>query len=107
MSRPRARAVLRLGAAALAVAALASATYRSLRTRTVQLDRVYRIGFNHNPPFQILRPDGGATGFAVETVDSAARRTGIRLQWVHSPRSVESLKDGSVDLWPVLADLPE
>jgi len=74
----------------------------------VDTTRVYRIGYNHNPPFQIHRPQGPPTGFAVDTVERAANRARVRLEWVHdaSP-GVEMLRRGEVDLWPVMADLPE
>jgi signal transduction histidine kinase/DNA-binding response OmpR family regulator len=44
----------------------------------------------------------------VALIQSAAARAGIELEWVFSPKGPEqSLRSGSVDLWPLLADLPE
>ncbi len=75
---------------------------------SVDTERTYRIGYNRNPPFQIHTPQGGAAGFAVETLNRAAQRAGIKLEWVYdeSPRA-EKMYRGEVDLWPLTADIPE
>ena len=71
-------------------------------------ERVYRIGWEDQPPFQQRDGSGAATGFAVELVREAARRRGIRLQWVFRPSSSEdSLRRELVDLWPLITILPE
>ena len=68
---------------------------------------VLRIGFEHVPPVQI-RTDTGPTGMAVETVREAAKRAGLRLQWIETgTSSEEALQRGLVDLWPLMIDLPE
>jgi two-component system, cell cycle sensor histidine kinase and response regulator CckA len=70
-------------------------------------NRVLRIGFEQNPPLQ-FRSNDGLTGLGVETVNTAAKRAGIRIQWVETGTSSEaSFRKGLVDLWPVMADLPE
>lgn len=75
---------------------------------SVDLNRVYRIGYNDNPPFQIRTARGEPTGFAVEAVAEAARRSGVKLQWVFDPTlNLTALRNNSVDLWPLLSDLPE
>ena len=52
--------------------------------------------------------EGGPTGIAVETINEAARRSGISLQWVQTGTSSEqSFRRGLVDLWPLMADLPD
>jgi hypothetical protein len=51
---------------------------------------VYRIGWEESPPFQMKGETGAPTGFAVQLVEEAARRRGIRLQWVWSPKSSEA-----------------
>jgi signal transduction histidine kinase/DNA-binding response OmpR family regulator len=67
-----------------------------------------RIGFQNSPPYHFPGPAGEATGPAVELVKAAAQRTGIRLEWVFSPEGPEkALGAGMVDLWPIVADLPE
>src|SRR5215510_576961 len=69
--------------------------------------RPLRIGFEPNPPVQI-RTDCGFTGLAVETVNEAAKRAGVRLKWVETGTSSdEAFQKGLVDLWPLMADLPE
>jgi two-component system, cell cycle sensor histidine kinase and response regulator CckA len=63
--------------------------------------------FRANPPVQI-RTDSGFSGLAVETVNEAAKRAGVRLQWVETGTSSdEAFQKGLVDLWPLMADLPE
>jgi PAS domain S-box-containing protein len=70
-------------------------------------DHPLRIGFESNPPIQI-RTDRGFSGISVETVSEAARRAGIRLQWIETGTSSdEALQKGLVDLWPLMVDLPE
>src|SRR5205814_4177379 len=56
-----------------------------------------------DPPDQVATKSGEPTGFAVELVREAARRRGIRLQWVQHPESSEAaLRSKSVDLWPMM-----
>jgi PAS domain S-box-containing protein len=67
-----------------------------------------RIGFESNPPVQIRSADGGFGGLGVETLNQAAKRAGLRLQWVETgTSSEEAFRRGLVDLWPLMADLPE
>jgi PAS domain S-box-containing protein len=71
-------------------------------------DRVYRIGWQADPPFQERGEDGAPTGLAIELVRDAARRQGIRLEWVWRPgSSEEALRNRTVDLWPLLTITPE
>jgi len=70
--------------------------------------RVYRIGFDNDPPQHFVGKDGKLTGVIVELIDEAAKRRGIRLQWVPEPESSESaLRAKRVDLWPVMTIRPE
>src|SRR5262245_37375536 len=70
-------------------------------------DRVYRIGFEQNPPYHFQHPDGTVSGLTYEAISEAARRKGMRLEWVLRPESSEAaLRAGAVDLWPMMADLP-
>ena len=92
-----------------ATAALVCGGWASYRyaTRTPPA-RVYRIGFQHSPPRQYVSADGRPYGPAIETVGEAARRANIRLEWVLVPGGPdEALAKGYVDLWPLVADLPE
>jgi signal transduction histidine kinase/DNA-binding response OmpR family regulator len=67
----------------------------------------FRIGF-YNSPEHFLGPDSQAQGTAVDLLNEAARRSGIRLVWVYSPEGPDAaLESGSLDLWPLVGDLPE
>jgi two-component system, cell cycle sensor histidine kinase and response regulator CckA len=71
-------------------------------------DRVYRIGWNPDPPFQALSEDGQPTGLAVELVREAARRRRLRLEWVRQPGGPDgAFRGGNIDLWPVITIIPE
>ena len=66
-----------------------------------------RIGFESNPPVQI-RTDNGFSGLSVETVNQAAKRAGIKLEWVETGTSSDkALRERLVDLWPLMVDLPD
>ncbi len=70
--------------------------------------RVFRIGVNQSPPFNLIYKDGSFGGIGVEMVKEAARRSGISLEWVAFNGDVDqALSTGFVDLWPLLTDLPE
>src|SRR5262249_51776674 len=82
-------------------------TWKGLGLRKTE-DRVYSIGWEPDPPFQAVGANGQATGLAVELVREAARRRGVRLEWVRQPGGADTaLRDQKVDLWPLLAILPE
>jgi len=69
--------------------------------------RVLRIGFENAPPVQV-RTTNGFAGLAVDLVNEAAKRAGVSLQWVETgTSSEEALERGLVDLWPIMADLPD
>jgi PAS domain S-box-containing protein len=71
-------------------------------------DRTYRIGFENDPPYDYIGPDGRPAGLALDVISEAARRAGIKLQWVFCPESSEAaMGSGKVDLWPLMTDLPE
>jgi signal transduction histidine kinase/ActR/RegA family two-component response regulator len=71
-------------------------------------DRTYRIGFEDDPPFHFRDPQGQPAGLAIDIVNEAARRKGIRLQWSYQAMSSEAaLRGGAVDLWPIMTILPE
>jgi PAS domain S-box-containing protein len=71
-------------------------------------DRVYVIGWQNSPPFQLKAPDGSPAGLAVDLVRDAARRRGIRLKWVWYPAGPDAaLRSQHVDLWPLTTITPE
>ena len=70
-------------------------------------ERPLRIGFEHVPPVQIRTADG-MSGLAVDTIREAAKRAHITLEWVETGTSSdEAFQKGLVDLWPLMADLPD
>jgi two-component system, cell cycle sensor histidine kinase and response regulator CckA len=98
------RPVLLVLSGALAAALVLS--YFATRTPPIPR-RTLRIGFENVPPVQ-FRTASGPAGLAVETVKEAAKRAGISLHWVETGTSSdEAFQRGLVDLWPIMADLPE
>jgi signal transduction histidine kinase len=88
-------------------AALGAIAYLAFR-RPDFGNRVYRIGWMTSPPFQLRSPGGTASGISVDLVNLAARRRGIRLEWVFWNNTSESaLFSKSVDLWPLITITPE
>jgi signal transduction histidine kinase/CheY-like chemotaxis protein len=76
--------------------------------RAPALDRTFKIGFQNSLPYHYLDGQGQASGPAVDVVREAALRKHINLEWVYSPQGPEiALSSGTVDLWPVLGDLPD
>jgi hypothetical protein len=73
------------------------------RQAHVDTARVWTIGSDDTLPYHYLvkAPTGEwvVRGMVGELLVEAARRRKIRLQW--SPRRVEDLDDGKVDLWPL------
>ena len=68
----------------------------------------FRIGFQSSPPYQFPDAAGLPAGPAVDLLRAAAQHEGIRLDWVFAPEGPENaLVSGQVDLWPLMADLPE
>jgi PAS domain S-box-containing protein len=93
--------------AAFATAVLAIVVWQTARRRSVP-DRLYRIGWELDAPFQTTGSDGQPKGLAIDVVREAARRRGIRLQWIHKPEGGEAaLRGQTVDLWPFLTVTPE
>ena len=69
--------------------------------------RTYRIGFGGDKPLHYLDSDGQPNGLAVDLVQASARRRGIRLQWVFERNALEALKKRDLDLFVLMAVLPE
>ena len=88
---------------------IAAAALGWFEMRPPKLDRrIYRIGFDDQPPQHFIGKDGKPTGLAVDLIGEAARRSGVRLQWQLEPESAEAaLKSKKVDLWPMMTITPE
>ncbi len=72
------------------------------------VERTLKIGFQKSPPYHFPDANGNPTGPAVDVVKEAARRKNISLEWVYTPDGPEkALRAGTVDLWPIMGDLPE
>ena len=98
----------RLAALALTSVTAVIAGWMASRARVPSPPRVYRMGFQHSPPRQYVSDEGQPYGPAIETIREAARRAGIALEWAQIPDGPdEALAKGTVDLWPLVADLPE
>src|SRR4030095_15953085 len=93
---------------ALGLLTLGAGALFCCQRRSTLVHRAYRIGFEQNPPYHFRNSDGTLSGIAYEIVSEAAQREGIKLEWVERPESSEAaLRNGQVDLWPLVTDLPE
>jgi PAS domain S-box-containing protein len=94
-------------AAAIVAAAVGALWWFGVR-RPPLPKRTLRIGYEHNPPYQVAHASGSPTGLVVDTVREAARRAGIPLEWTESRLGPErALGTEAVDLWPLVTDLPD
>jgi PAS domain S-box-containing protein len=92
--------------AVTAILGIAALWYFTARQPSMP-QRALRIGFENNPPVQI-RTENGFSGLAVEAVNEASKRAGIKLEWVETGTSSdEAFRKGLVDLWPLMVDLPD
>ena len=97
----------RLAAVVLVGTAIAVAVGVELRAPAPGT-RTYRMGFQESPPRQYVSKDRRPYGPAIETVQEAARRAGVRLEWVLVPEGPDvALSSGRADLWPLVGSLPE
>jgi PAS domain S-box-containing protein len=101
---PLTRALLVISVLLLVVALLVWPTVKNTQTA----GRVYKIGWENDPPDEFLGKDGQPAGLTIDLVSQSARRCGIRLQWVrHDESSEAALRSGQVDLWPSMTITPE
>ncbi|MGO9892662.1 MAG: response regulator [Bryobacteraceae bacterium] len=100
----RGRLVLLVGLLAALLAGLGICR----RTARTPPERILKIGFQNNPHLLYVDAQGRPTGPALDLIDLAARRSGIRLDWVYTPEGFErALSTNTLDLWPLTVDLPE
>ncbi len=86
---------------------VAAVGWNSIRKSEIRR-RVYRIGWENDPPFQMEDSSGNPTGLAIDLVREAAIKKGLQLEWVKCSKSSEpSLGNKAVDLWPLVTITPE
>lgn len=73
----------------------------------LDITRTYRIGFGGDKPLHYVDSDGQPSGLAVDIVRDAARRRGIHLQWVSEKDALGALKKRNLDLFVLMAVMPE
>ncbi len=67
-----------------------------------------RAGIRNHSLDNKLNPGGRVDALSVEVVAAAARRTGMRLEWVECPEGPDrALRSKKIDIWPMTLDLPE
>jgi signal transduction histidine kinase/ActR/RegA family two-component response regulator len=89
------------------ILACASAWLQRAGRRGALPQHELRIGADHAPPYHFLKPGDPPEGLAVDVMNEAARRAGVRLRW--QPLDMmpdEALRRDLVDLWPALAPTP-
>src|SRR5436190_16897000 len=92
--------------AVLVLAAAAYPIYRATSHRPVH--RTLRIGFQNSPPYHFPGANRQPAGPTVETLNAAATRAAIQLEWVFVAEGPEkALTTAGLDLWPLMGDLPE
>ncbi|MES2693335.1 MAG: transporter substrate-binding domain-containing protein, partial [Verrucomicrobiota bacterium] len=64
----------------------------------IDRSRVYRIGYGNDRPLHFAGADGRPAGLAVDLVNEAARRKGIKLEWVNG----SGFDQPKMDLWVLL-----
>jgi signal transduction histidine kinase/CheY-like chemotaxis protein len=91
-----------------AAALLGGALFLSLRWPGGGLAvATYRMGYRENPPYMMAGKDGSPSGLAYEVLQEAARRAGIRLEWIlFRGLNHEFMRRGVGELWP-LADVDD
>ena len=95
-------------ALALAIALAVAGGAVFLSTGRVDRDKVYRFGADDAPPYYLHGRDGAVRGLAVDVLNEAARRTGIRIEWVPLQiRLDEAVGTGRVDMWAAAGNTPE
>src|ERR1017187_9617329 len=59
------------------------------------------------PPYITTDESGNPAGLAVQVVREAAKRAGIRVQWVEVRDAENALRESLIDLYPILTVSPE
>ncbi|MEP6539673.1 MAG: transporter substrate-binding domain-containing protein, partial [Bryobacteraceae bacterium] len=79
------------------------------RSPSVHAVRRYRIAYDNAPPYSEVSPGGMPQGLAVDILKDAANRLAIELEWVAVMDTApdKALREGLVDLWPIVGITPE
>jgi PAS domain S-box-containing protein len=94
-------AVAVTGAAVLALAVCLSALTRR------QPVAALRAGYAEFPPYVSVDENRNPAGLAVQVVEQAAKRTGVTLRWVQVEDAEKALREGRIDLYPILTVSPQ
>jgi signal transduction histidine kinase/CheY-like chemotaxis protein len=103
------KSMVRLAIGVLSVSAASGAVFAVWHfvDQIRDFDRPLKIGFQTSPPYHFPDKDGRPSGPAVDLIRVAAQRRKIPLKWIYSAGGPDqALSTGSVDLWPVVAELP-
>jgi signal transduction histidine kinase/ActR/RegA family two-component response regulator len=77
------------------------------RAQAFAQSRTWRIGYHQTEPFVFRGPDGQPAGFARDVLDEAARRAGIRIEWVFIPQGASvAFAAGEIDMFPRSSEVP-
>lgn len=72
------------------------------------LSVTYRIGADQAPPYYFRDKSGKPVGLAVDVLSEAARRSGVKLEWVFVGQGPDyGLEQGKVSIWPALTLTPQ
>lgn len=93
-------------AAAVLSAAVVWLWLPTLKPGGLDLHKTYRMGFGIDRPFHFPGAGGKPTGLAVEIIDKAAQRHGVKLEWVPTGSGVPALRAGEIDLYILLTIRP-
>ncbi|MBL8238784.1 MAG: response regulator [Bryobacterales bacterium] len=81
-------------------------TILGARAQEEARSQVWRIGYHQSEPFLFRTAEGTPSGFAKDVFSEAARRAGIRLEWIYIPQGANAaFRDGVIDLFPRSSDL--
>ncbi len=67
-----------------------------------------RVGATEFAPYVMLAPDGKVSGLAVDVLNEAALRAGVKLKYVQVDQNVDrALSSGAIDIFPLLTLTPK
>ncbi len=90
---------------AVLLAVMALTAWYFLRPAPIDRSRVYRIGYGQDAPMQFKDASGRPSGLAVELVNEAARRSGVKLEWIEGDGT--KFQEIGLDMWVLMTILPE